>query len=186
MRIGIVASCQKLGIILVSKWFENWCDQKMPITKNVLLNYYFSMKKNERDSDDFWLWKLNFGTFWHQFSQFNNFLWVCWFLNKNTINFTWDSITGIAITCKYFLPTFVCSSQIHPYLCHWISVICLLKSRWFQWFKSKVEFHPSRTLKSRPFGLLLTFRKTTEWRRFCSTANSSTNYSAPYVSRAMK
>ena len=32
-----------------------------------------------------WLWKLNFGTFWHlhQFSKFNHFLWVCWFLGKN-------------------------------------------------------------------------------------------------------
>ena len=124
-----------------------------------------------------------------QISKFNIFLWACLFLGKNPFNFafwTWNSITGIAITCKYFLPTFVCSSQIHPYLCHWISVICLLKSRWFQCFKSKVEFHSSRTLKSRPFGFLLTFRHTTEWRRFCSTANSSTNYSPPYVSRAMK
>ena len=40
-----------------------------------------------------WLWKSNFGTFWHlpspltQFSKSNNFLWVCWFLGKNLSNF---------------------------------------------------------------------------------------------------
>ena len=27
------------------KWFKNWCYQKMSITKNVLLNWYSSMKK---------------------------------------------------------------------------------------------------------------------------------------------
>ena len=40
----------------------------MPVTKNVLLNSY-SSKKREKDSDDFWIenwiWKTNFGTFWH-------------------------------------------------------------------------------------------------------------------------
>ena len=38
-----------------------------------------------------WLWKSNFGTFWHpplhQFSKFNNFLWVGWFLGKKLSNF---------------------------------------------------------------------------------------------------
>ena len=28
LTIGVVASCQKLGIILVIKWFKNWCYQK--------------------------------------------------------------------------------------------------------------------------------------------------------------
>ena len=27
LRIGVVASCQKLGIILELKWFKNWCYQ---------------------------------------------------------------------------------------------------------------------------------------------------------------
>ena len=43
-----------------------------------------------------WLLKLDFGTFdtssLHQFSKFNNFLWVRWFLGKNLSNFvsrTW-------------------------------------------------------------------------------------------------
>ena len=38
-----------------------------------------------------WLLKSNFVTFWHlplhQFSKFNNFHWVCWFLAKNLSNF---------------------------------------------------------------------------------------------------
>ena len=36
----LVASCQKLGFILVSKLFKNWCYQKIPIIKDELLNWY--------------------------------------------------------------------------------------------------------------------------------------------------
>ena len=45
LSIGIMASYQKLGIVLVIKGFKNWCNQKMWIIKNVLLNWYSSMKK---------------------------------------------------------------------------------------------------------------------------------------------
>ena len=41
LRIGVVASCQKLGIILEKKVI-----QKLMLSKNVLLNSYSSMKKN--------------------------------------------------------------------------------------------------------------------------------------------
>ena len=35
-----------------------------------------------------WLWKSLFDTSpLHQFSKFNNFLWVCWSLGKNISNF---------------------------------------------------------------------------------------------------
>ena len=34
---------QKLGIILVIKWFKNWSQQKMLFTKKVRLNWYSSM-----------------------------------------------------------------------------------------------------------------------------------------------
>ena len=39
-----------------------------------------------------WLWKSNVDTIFYtspltQFSKFNNFLWVCWFLSKNLSNF---------------------------------------------------------------------------------------------------
>ena len=34
---------QKLGVILVIKWFKNWSQQKMLFTKKVLLNWYSSM-----------------------------------------------------------------------------------------------------------------------------------------------
>ena len=54
-----MASCQKLGIILVINGFKNWFYQKMSITTNVLLNWYSSMKKKiQKDSDDFWHRKL--------------------------------------------------------------------------------------------------------------------------------
>ena len=45
---------QKLGVILVIKWFKNWSQQKMLFTKKVHLNWYSSMKFFLKDSDDFW------------------------------------------------------------------------------------------------------------------------------------
>ena len=69
LRIGVVASCQKLGIILENKVIKKLMLSKMSITKNVLLNWYSSMKKKLRkirmifDIEN-WLWKSNFGTFW--------------------------------------------------------------------------------------------------------------------------
>ena len=69
----------------------------MSITEKLLLNWYFSMKIFFRKIRmifyiENWLWKSTFGTFWHlpttdQFSKFNKFLWVCWFLCKNLSNF---------------------------------------------------------------------------------------------------
>ena len=66
----------------------------MSITKNVLLNWYSSMKKKMRkiwmifDIEN-WLWKSNFVTFWQLAvnPKFNNFLWVFWFLGKTFFNF---------------------------------------------------------------------------------------------------
>ena len=69
LRIGVMASCQKLGISLVINGFKNRFYQKMSISTNVLLNWYSSMKKKFRkiptifDIEN-WLWKSNFGTFW--------------------------------------------------------------------------------------------------------------------------
>ena len=40
--------CQKLTIILVMKWFQNWNYQKMYLRKYVAQNWYFSMKKLEK------------------------------------------------------------------------------------------------------------------------------------------
>ena len=60
---------------------------------------FFNEKKIEKDSDNFWYRKLtlkvkrlgDFALFdtspLTQFSKFNNFLWVCWFLGKNHSNF---------------------------------------------------------------------------------------------------
>ena len=89
-----MGKCQKLEVILGTKVVQFWSYQKMSITKNVLLNWYSSMKKKiEKDSDNFWYRKLTlkvkrlgdfalFDTFpLTQFSKFKNFLWVCWFLD---------------------------------------------------------------------------------------------------------
>ena len=72
----------------------------MSITKNVLLNWYSSMKKKLRKiriifEIENWLWKWGGWVILHfltppqktQFSKFNIFLWVCWFLGKNPSNF---------------------------------------------------------------------------------------------------
>ena len=60
---------------------------------------FFNEKKIEKDSDNFWCRKLtlkvkrlgDFALFdtspMTQFSKFNNFFWVCWFLGKNLSNF---------------------------------------------------------------------------------------------------
>ena len=69
--------CQKLSIILVIKWFKNWSYQKI----------FWELRKIQIIFDIVnWLWKSNFGTFW-QFSKFNNFRWVRWFLGNFFSNF---------------------------------------------------------------------------------------------------
>ena len=65
LRIGLMERCQKLDIILQSKVISKLMLSKNVNNKNVLLNWYSSMKKIEKDSDNFWHWKSNFGTFWH-------------------------------------------------------------------------------------------------------------------------
>ena len=77
---------------------------------------FFNEKKIEKDSDNFWYRKLtlkvkrlgDFALFdtspLTQFSKFNNFLWVCWFLGKNLSNFVppfENSTTHIAILFNF-------------------------------------------------------------------------------------
>ena len=87
----------------------------MPITKNVLLNWYcLTKKKPERVSNDFWHRKLTLKVkLWlffdtsplHQFSKSNIFLWVCWFLGKNCFDFVSpDSKLHNQYYKKYILP----------------------------------------------------------------------------------
>ena len=56
-----------------------------------------------------WHRKSNFGTFWHhplhQFSKFNYFLWVCWFLGKNLSNFVPLENSTIRITIMIMIDT---------------------------------------------------------------------------------
>ena len=100
----------------LKKW--NWCYQKMSITKNVLLNSFFSRGKNQKDSDDFW--KSNFGTFdtspLLQFSKFNNLLWVhCWkkkrdfqIIRSKVGGFLTLRITNISLVARKICYTSIC------------------------------------------------------------------------------
>ena len=55
LRIDAAVSCQKLGIILLIKWFKNWCYQKILIhNKKCAPKLVFLNEKIEKDSDDFW------------------------------------------------------------------------------------------------------------------------------------
>ena len=94
------------------KSFKNQSYQKMSITKNVLLNWYFQCKKNEKDSCDFWQRKLSLKVkFWH----FNNSHspWACWLSGKNISIFV--SIPRLK-TPKTVLPYLVLiyRDQLHP------------------------------------------------------------------------
>jgi hypothetical protein len=68
----------------------------MSITKNVLLNWYFLMKKKLRKIRMIFDIKIDFesqilalfdSSPLIQNSKFNNFFWVCWFLGKHLSNF---------------------------------------------------------------------------------------------------
>ena len=81
-----VAVRQKLGVILVIKWFKNWSKEKMLFTKKVRLNWYSSMKiflvKIQMIFDiENSLWKSKIGTFWRTVtrcgdSKSGNFVWL--------------------------------------------------------------------------------------------------------------
>ena len=80
---------------------------------------FFNEKKIEKDSDNFWYRKLtlkvkrlgDFALFdtspLTQFSKFNNFLWVCWFLGKNLSNF---------VPLVWKLHNRYCHNTYHTYL----------------------------------------------------------------------
>ena len=71
---------QKLGVILVIKWFKNWSQQKMLFTKKVRLNWYSSMKIFFRkirmifDIENS-LWKSKIGTFWQTVTWWRLKIW---------------------------------------------------------------------------------------------------------------
>ena len=71
---------QKLGVILVIKWFKNWSQQKMLFTKKVRLNWYSSMNFFFRkirmifDIENS-LWKSKIGTFWRTVTRWRLKIW---------------------------------------------------------------------------------------------------------------
>ena len=90
-----INSADKIDMILVNKVHKHWSFQKMSITKNVILNWYSSMKKEFRKIQiifnlENWLCQilaLFDSSPLIQNSKFNNLVWVCWFLGKNLSNF---------------------------------------------------------------------------------------------------
>ena len=88
LRIGVMGSCQKVPNV------KNH--------RNLSQFHFFSLKNINFAAHFLWLAYLIKSAFksyflkWcptfdisalHQFSKFNNFLWVCWFLGKNIFNF---------------------------------------------------------------------------------------------------
>ena len=75
-----VAVRQKLGVILVIKWFKNWSKEKMLFTKKVRLNWYSSMNFFFRkirmifDIENS-LWKSKIGTFWRTATGWRPKIW---------------------------------------------------------------------------------------------------------------
>ena len=71
---------QKLGVILLIKWFRNWSQQKMLFTKKVRLNWYSTMKFFFRkirmifDIENS-LWKPKIGTFWQTVTRSRLKIW---------------------------------------------------------------------------------------------------------------
>ena len=67
MQIGVVASFQKLGIILENKGISKLMSSKNVNNKKCAPKFiFFNEKKNQKDSNDFWHRKLTLKVkFWH-------------------------------------------------------------------------------------------------------------------------
>ena len=127
----------------------------MSITKNVLLNWYSSMKKKWERFGWFLTLKIDFesqifGTFWQLAinPKFNNFLWVCWFFCKNLSNFvppTWKLHNPYCCTIPSKKPKFgffggkstVCKSTYVFFLR--LALVNLISS-WLVWADIKFIF----------------------------------------------
>ena len=103
-----MASCQKLDIILPSK-VNN---QKISITKNVLLNSYSSMKKNQKDLDSFWHRKLTLKSWDWNFSDLvPKINLVFSFVEKYVVLFLWN--IHLCTFKNLFISYFRASSSRH-------------------------------------------------------------------------
>ena len=100
----------------------------MWITKNVLLNWYSSMKKKLRRIQMIfdvknWLWRLNFGTFWH--------------LHITTILKIQSFSMGMLIfrqkSFQFFTPRLKTWQPVIPYSALWSKTFCWTKALQFLW-----------------------------------------------------
>ena len=119
--------------------FRKWSDlkidttyyQKMAITKNVLLNWYSSMKKKIRKISmifhlESWLWKANFGTFWHlPTTPIRKICKIQWFP------------LGMLILAKNLNFVFLPWKHCHEWLSSYFDKrqVWRLKSQWYDSFK---------------------------------------------------
>ena len=113
----------------------------MSTTKNMSLNWNSSMKKKiEKDSDNFWHRKLALKVkFWHffdtspltQFSKFNNFLWVCWFLG---------TIFQILYTPVEKSTTRILYSSVPSNSIYWMGHLILKFNLLGVWFDPQIQF----------------------------------------------
>ena len=80
LSLHLVIVRQKLGVILVIKWFKNWSQQKMLFTKKVRLNWYsskifFFIKIRMIFDIENSLWKSKIGTFWWTVTRWRLKIW---------------------------------------------------------------------------------------------------------------
>ena len=98
----------------------------MSITKNMLLNSYPSMKKTQKDSDDFWSTKLTLkgqilalfdSSPLHQFAKFNEFLWLQLIFSQKNFLILYPSLenstTSIAIPDNHTQGNNISETQLH-------------------------------------------------------------------------
>ena len=80
LGLHLVMVRQKLGVILVTKWFKTWSQQNMLFTKKVRLNWYSSMNfffgkiRMIFDIENS-LWKSKIGTFWQTITRWRPKIW---------------------------------------------------------------------------------------------------------------
>ena len=119
---------------------------KFILSKNVLLNWYSSMKKRLRKirmifDEENWLWKSNFDSSpLIQNSKFNNFHRVCWFLGKK---FNASDVISCSLNRYQILQT---SQQKLVFVSRTLSEFLTEKSWIIQWISGRKSSQLSQTI----------------------------------------
>ena len=130
LRIGVMASCQKLGIILMITSFEKWCYQKMSITQHVFLNWYPSMKQDSKELSpralDKMLLKRQVNTQNVRSTQLSKF-----FKFSNSYKLS-------KFFCMIFKHAWTCSNMFRFNMIQIVTIHAILKYVWTCWNMSKL------------------------------------------------